>query len=270
MRTGDIDHAWSHKTSSCSIRPRLCVRPRSSRSSRSGSRLAIRPFGLLTVHVAAHELLRGTLCPTALLLFRNLADPGTLHFPVDVTWLIAAIPLEAIWGEQHWLLTYIAPANDTQLGLAKLAVRLPMGWTIVDDSMVSPWAVRGRGSWPGEKPSATSPFCRTSGRPALLAGSTIGLSVEKVPRRHPGRKPQHSWRFTLTVTNHGATSTVVPALLTDGQHICWEDSVVILGTSTPFWLPGAGTHAAPAAERGTGRCTAACLLAAWRAGLNDH
>jgi hypothetical protein len=72
--------------------------------------------------------------------------------------------------------------------------------------------------------------------------------VEQVlpPQVHPFRNPYGDGQFKVTVTNHGEKPATVPALLTDGQTILWQDSLVILDVSTvandgrPCLLAGAG------------------------------
>ena len=76
----------------------------------------------------------------------------------------------------------IEAANDQQLKNATLQCQLPLGWTIRDGSVVSPWAGMGEAAWTAELPGDDAAVhCRWTGRPALLAGAGIRFDVAPVP-----------------------------------------------------------------------------------------
>jgi len=141
-------------------------------------------------------------------------------------------------------ITTIVPATAGAVAQARQAVSVPIGWTLVNDRPVSPWAARGeRAKLPG---LAAAVVCAKSGRPALLAGP-VELQVEKVlpAQVHKFKNPFGDGEFKITVTNPGKEAIKVPALLTDGKDVRWADSLVILQNGKPHLLPAGGQLPGP-------------------------
>ena len=133
----------------------------------------------------------------------------------------------------------VVPLSEPVLALAKQAVAVPIGWKLVNNKPVSPWAALGeRAKLPGVKAAVV---CSQSGRPALLAGD-VELKVEKVipAQVQKFKNPFGDGEFKITVTNPGKEAVEVPALLTDGKDILWADSILIVQGGKSHILPAAG------------------------------
>lgn len=159
------------------------------------------------------------------------------EFPADTTRLVAAFQT----GET-WVIRYIRPTDDKLLATARLAVSLPIGWRMEKDEVISPWAALEKKSWPKDAPKTQGQVCARTGRPALMAAEGVEIKSEQVlpEKRHEFRNPFGDGQFKITVTNRSDKPVTVPALLTDGKTIFWEDSLVVLWAGKSFVLPGAG------------------------------
>jgi hypothetical protein len=136
--------------------------------------------------------------------------------------------------QNAWVLQSVEETNKDNVEQAKLATSFPLGWTIKEGKLVSPWASGGK---PGE---AKGIACSVTGRPVLLLGEGVRLSVEPVP---PAVKlkygnPDGDGEFKLTVKNETDQEVEVPALLTDGKAIRWNECVVIRCQDKAYPIPG--------------------------------
>ena len=131
--------------------------------------------------------------------------------------------------------TWVAESTDELLAQAKLAGSMPLGWTVADGQLLSPWASLAEDIWPGD--AAAKTVCSKTGRPALLAGPGVTLTSEKVPppEQIKWTNPDGDGPYTITVTNTTDKALEVPALLSDDSGIRWNESLVILcqGTARP-------------------------------------
>jgi len=146
---------------------------------------------------------------------------------------------------------FIARADDKLVTAAKDATSLPLGWSRKGGKLVSPWARLGKGAWP--KPgggAAGKAVCGVTGRPALTAGSGVTLKVEPVapPKRIKWTNPDGDGEYRIIVTNATDKALGVPALLSLGGKILWNESLVILCQGKARPAPGArGLTAVPKA-----------------------
>jgi hypothetical protein len=158
-------------------------------------------------------------------------DPAKApHYPKDAQWLVAT---GAFPGATHDI-DVIRPLSDRSLALAREAVALPLGWTLDAGRPISPWASLGAKAWPKGMAAGEVPVCSKTSRPALLAGKSVDLVITQInpPGAHPFRNPYGDGRFKVEVVNQGAQPATVPALLSDGKKILWDDSLVILDVAT--------------------------------------
>ncbi len=132
----------------------------------------------------------------------------------------------------------IEEANQKNSAAAKQACSVPMGWTSGKDGIVSPWASLGKDAWP--TPATTGLRCAVTGRPALLTGGGVTLSVTHVPPPVEVKwgNPDGDGEYTITVANTTDNAVEVPALLTDGKNILWDQSLVILCQNKVYLVPG--------------------------------
>jgi hypothetical protein len=176
----------------------------------------------------------------------SVVQPTPPEFPSETTWVVAAFRTE-----RTWVIRRIRPADDRQLAAARLAVSLPIGWKADRNKVLSPWAGPHGKTWLGVVPEGKGPVCAGTGRPALPAGDGIEITSEQVlpEKRHEFRNPHGDGKFKIVVTNRSDRPVTVPALLTDGTTICWEDSLVVLWAGRSFVLPGAGKRTATQSVR---------------------
>jgi hypothetical protein len=167
----------------------------------------------------------------------SVVQPTQPEFPAETTWVVAAFQTD-----RTWVIRSIRPADDRQLAAARLAVSLPIGWNVDKNEVLSPWAALGKKAWPGDAPQGKGPVCARTGRPSLMAGEGIEIRSEQVlpEKRHEFRNPFGDGQFKITVVNRNDRPVTVPALLTDGKTILWEDSLVVVWAGKSFVLPGAG------------------------------
>jgi hypothetical protein len=133
-----------------------------------------------------------------------------------------------------WVLQSIDEASADNVEQARLASMLPLGWTIKDGKLISPWVTVGR---PGK---AVGMACSVTGRPVLLAGPGVKFSVEPVPpvKMVEFGNPDGDGEFKLIVKNETDRQLEVPALLTDGRRIHWKECVVIRCQDKTYPIPG--------------------------------
>ena len=195
------------------------------------------PIIHLPVQFDEVQVLRGTFDPTGHELIYRVIGRGSRLLPEADRWLVGMT-------EEHGI-EFMVPADATRVELAKQVAGLPRGWMLHKGAPISPWAVRE--SQAPVTPTRTMPMraCARSGRPAWQGGPAIALTSTQVPpaQRQEYVNPFGDGQFTLTVTNRGNTVLEVPALRTDGQTIAWVDSLVVLGGSAFYWLPGGGNMA---------------------------
>jgi hypothetical protein len=122
----------------------------------------------------------------------------------------------------------------------RLACVLPLGWFSETGKILSPWS-KLRSKWPVAIKEGATHFCAATGRPALMAGSEVSFSVEKVPPAVAIKwtNPDGDGEYKLTVTNSSEQPITVPALRTDGRKVLWDESVVVLCQGKAYAAPGA-------------------------------
>lgn len=134
-----------------------------------------------------------------------------------------------------WVLQSFEEATKEHIEQAQLATSFPLGWTIREGKLVSPWASVGK---PAAK--AEGPACSVTGRPVLLAGTAVQFLVEPVPpvKKLQFSNPDGDGEFKITVKNDTDQEVEVPALLTDGKTIRWDESLVLRTQDKSYPIPG--------------------------------
>ncbi|MBM4155373.1 MAG: hypothetical protein FJ221_10145 [Lentisphaerae bacterium] len=192
--------------------------------------------GRLTFEV--DEVLRGDVergKPLALGYVSRQEQPPA--FPVGAACLVTATA-----GREGTVVRTVRPVAAADLEAAREAVQVPIGWTRQGDGWLSPWAGLGDAAWPKDAVASKGPCCARTGRPALLAGPGVKLSVEPVPpkRAIEWTNPDGDGEIRVTVSNPGKDPVPVPALLRSGGRILWEESLVLRCQGRAFVVPGAG------------------------------
>lgn len=145
--------------------------------------------------------------------------------------------------EGGWLLAAIVPDSADERKVVTQVLSVPAGWRWSDGKPVSPWASLGAKAWPKDGPKLADVTCSKCGRPALLVGDGITLTVEQVPAKNPQKFKNDMYgdgTFKVTVKNTTQKDATVPAVLTDGKDVLWADSVLFLYQDKPLVLPTAG------------------------------
>lgn len=174
--------------------------------------------------------------PTGRMYYR-IQQPNQPEFPLNTIWIVAARK-----NEQRWNITFLAAAKPALVESAKVLAGLPSGWKIEGEKILSPWASVKGYQWPANAPKPAGAVCAVTGRPALLAGEKIEFTVTQVPPKNPQKfkNDYGDGLFEVSVKNTSDQLVEVPALLTDGQKILWEESIVFCVQGQPKLLPGAG------------------------------
>jgi hypothetical protein len=118
---------------------------------------------------------------------------------------------------------------------------VPLGWTVEKGRLRSPWAGLGRKAWPAEARAKGSLVCAETGRPALFVGEGVELTAEPVPPKVALKfgNPDGDGEYRITVKNVTDKPVTIPALLSDGKTILWDESLVLLCQKKVYTVPGA-------------------------------
>ncbi|NQU20203.1 MAG: hypothetical protein HQ567_02900 [Candidatus Nealsonbacteria bacterium] len=194
------------------------------------------PMYTHTLHFTVEKVLRGTLKPGAKVDCSHVArQHNRPAFPVGKVCLVAAG--KARGGTRAEI---VVEATAEKLAEVTLACSMPMGWKLDAGKPVSPWAALDAKGWSGAGGSGSQIFCSKTGRPALMAGGDVTFKVEKVPPEKDIKwtNPDGDGEYKITVTNATDKPIAVPALLSDGDKILWQESLAILCQGKAYVCPG--------------------------------
>lgn len=131
--------------------------------------------------------------------------------------------------------------DDTVLDI-ETACSFPVGWTVADGKLLSPWSKLGEAGWlVDENNKTTLPRCAKTGRPAYKLPAGVTLAVESVPpaKAIKWTNPDGDGEYKLTVTNTTDKPIVVPALRRVGDRVLWDESIVVRCQGKAYTIPGA-------------------------------
>jgi len=139
----------------------------------------------------------------------------------------------------NWIAIDVKEASDALIKKLELITALPLGWKQVGDGVVSPWSHFGDKGWPAKYRRTTGLFDAKTGRPALMAGAAL-LEIEPVPPVESIKwtNPDGDGLYKVTVSNPTDQPIKVSALLTDGDNILWNESLLILCQDKYYTIPG--------------------------------
>lgn len=137
-------------------------------------------------------------------------------------------------------------ATDKNMAEAAAVCAIPIGWRVEGKSLLSPWASLEGAKWDGPK-SDTELVCEKSGRPALLAGRDIKLTVEHVPpaKAIKWTNPDGDGQYRVTLTNTSDMEIPVPALVRHGKDVLWKESLAVVCQGRAYPLPAATGKTGP-------------------------
>lgn len=133
-------------------------------------------------------------------------------------------------------------ANDDTVLDIESACSMPVGWTVVDGKLLSPWSKFGDAGWVVDANNKTTlPRCDKTGRPAYKLPTGIALAVESVPpvKAIKWTNPDGDGAYKLTVTNTTDEPIVIPALRRVGDRVLWDESIVVRCQGKAYTIPGA-------------------------------
>jgi len=144
-------------------------------------------------------------------------------------------------GRGQKVATAVVEVTASEMEQAELACSVPPGWTVEKGRLLCPWAKLGAKAWPAEA-RAKGPFvCAETGRPSLLVGDGVEFTAEPVPPKVVVKygNPDGDGEYQITVKNVTSKPVTIPALLSDGKNILWDESMVILCQNKVYAIPGA-------------------------------
>jgi hypothetical protein len=201
--------------------------------------MSMPPMYTHTLHFTVETVLRGALKVDEKVTCSHVARQEKAPvFPEGKVCLVAAqrsqANIEALKVEK---------ADPALVAQVKLACSIPLGWRAEGGKFMSPWAAMGKKAWSAEMAGvpADAPKCAETGRPALMAGGAVQFDAAPVPptKSIEWTNPDGDGEYTITVTNPTDAPVVVPALLSSGGKILWEESLVILCQDKAYPCPGA-------------------------------
>lgn len=144
-------------------------------------------------------------------------------------------------GKGNLVLTGLEPLNEANLKQARFACSVPLGWVVREKKLVSPWASLGEKSWQAKSDGKVEVRCSVTGRPGFMAGPGVELIVEKAPPKveFKFKNPDGDGEYKVTVKNWTEKTIEVPALLTDGKDVLWNESLVLICQGKSYALPDA-------------------------------
>ncbi|MFO0925929.1 MAG: hypothetical protein U0736_02690 [Gemmataceae bacterium] len=195
------------------------------------------PLHSTRLGLTVRETLRGPVQPGATLTaFHSVRQPERPVFPQGKRCLVALTA-----SRDGYRAGAVEEATADAVKQARLVADLPLGWTVDGRQFVSPWASLGNKAWPDGLKSAETMRCGKTGRPALIVGQGVTLTVAPVApaKAIQYQTPDGDGDYRLTLTNATARPVTIPALFTDGKEVLWRESVVILCQGKAYPLPDA-------------------------------
>jgi hypothetical protein len=191
-----------------------------------------------TLHFTVETVLRGPVKPGEKVVCSHVSrQENEPQFPLGKTCVVAANKAQDSLTAQH-----VEAADPVKVAMIKVACALPLGWTTEGEKPVSPWASLGKKAWAAEMAGVDGKtvLCSQTGRPALMAGDKVTFEVEPVPPKVAIQwtNPDGDGEYKITVTNPTDQPVKVPALLSAGGKILWEESLIILCQDKVYTCPG--------------------------------
>jgi RNA polymerase sigma factor (sigma-70 family) len=189
------------------------------------------------LHFQVEKVLRGSLKKgEEVTAFSSIRQPREPVFPVGKDCLVAGKN-----SRGQLVATAVEEAKAESLAQAELACAVPVGWSVEEGRLVSPWAKLGKTAWAGAPPAKGGLACAATGRPALLVGEGVEFTAEPVPPKVVLKygNPDGDGEYQLTVKNVTDKPVTIPALLSDGKAPLWDESLVILCQGKSYMAPGA-------------------------------
>jgi RNA polymerase sigma factor (sigma-70 family) len=183
------------------------------------------------------KVLRGSLKPGEVITAgHSVRQKDAPVFPEGREVLVA---MSTARGQKSVQVVVEADAAETQQ--AELACALPVGWTMEKGRLLSPWARLGKKAWPVEARDKRPLVCAQTGRPPLLVGDAVEFTAEPVPPPVALKygNPDGDGQYLITVKNVTKKPVTIPALLSDGKNVLWDESMVILCQKKVYTIPGA-------------------------------
>lgn len=198
--------------------------------------MSLPPIHTTRMAFDVEQVLRGKVDTSeSLKAFHSIQQNAAPKFDVGKTYLVAASDARG-----NLKIDRIELATDDKIAKAEQECGLPLGWVVVDGKLVSPWATLKDFAWPEDVTIESDNVCEKTGRPALLCGPGVEMTVEKVPPAEEIKwtNPDGDGEYKITITNKSDEAVTIPALLTSGDKILWNESIVIGCQNANYVAPG--------------------------------
>jgi RNA polymerase sigma factor (sigma-70 family) len=141
----------------------------------------------------------------------------------------------------------VVEVTAEEMAQAELACSVPLGWTVDKGRLLSPWATLGEKAWPAEVKTRGPFVCAVTGRPSLVVGNGVEFTAEPVPPKVALQygNPDGDGEYQITIKNVTNIPVTIPALLSDGKNVLWDESLVILCQKKVYTVPGSRGLAKP-------------------------
>jgi hypothetical protein len=197
------------------------------------------PVFTATFRIRVDEVFRGSLATGTTL---TLAHGGRTRPQLDGRCLMVgarAIELPNHLGARELVTNIAVGCEELPPATLRTLAALPLGWSINDGQLVSPWAA------PDDKTHVDAPepsvprasyFCGRTGRPAWLTAPGLELRIEKLSKAAPKAGVTDAAEFRIELTNTGRELVTVPALPERAGKALWNESLLIQIGETLFTL----------------------------------
>jgi hypothetical protein len=189
------------------------------------------PLRTYRIQISPEKVLRGSVkVDKAIAASYSVRQRNEPVFPTPIRECVIALK----FVQNAWILQSVEETTADNVEQAKIATSFPLGWTIKEGKLVSPWAAVGKSA------ESKGVACSVTGRPVLPVGDGVRFSVEPMPPavKHQFKNPDGDGEYKLVVKNETDHEVEVPALLTDGKTIRWDESVVIRCQDKTYPIPG--------------------------------
>ena len=127
----------------------------------------------------------------------------------------------------------IYPGKPDIIKRATTVGKLPIGWDVEDDKIISTWsAVPGKFS--GKETDDN--ICTKTGRPGFMTDSKLELAAKVTDKKMDRNDNSYTVTFSITLTNPTDKTITVDALRSSGKKILWDESLLFINEQH-VWLP---------------------------------
>jgi hypothetical protein len=199
--------------------------------------LSLPPVRTHQLHFTVEEVLRGDSVDKQVVCSHVVRQEAVPTFPTGKKVLVAADR-----GRDSFRVLTVLQQTDEELAQVRQAMKIPLGWSIENQRLVSPWASLGDQAWSDKNEKNESQLvCSKTGRPAHLGGAELRFQVQKVPpaKEIEWTNPDGDGQYRITVSNPTEHTMHIPALLATDTEVLWSESLLIRCQGRTYIMPDA-------------------------------